>query len=927
MWFIGLLLGLVLGGTYGGFSSALSGALLGAIAGLLLKSIVAQRSPPPRPLDVRVQSLENRIDELNRAIGDLQGRLSRLEPARVESAIASAAETISPSHLSEPDTPPDNNIATTAATTGDTPFEISESLTPASVPEAVAPTPSAAAVTSPPTTLAGNTLWTRLIGGNVLAKIGVVLLFFGIASGLKLAAQYGLFPIQVRLLIGAVAAIAMIAFGWNRVTRPEHRMFGLALQGGGFAILYLIVFFMLTRYQMIDVRLAFLLFMALGVGCVILAAIEDGMSLAVLGISGAFMAPVLAATSSGNHVLLFSYYALLNTFIIGVNWVKGWRALNVCGFLFTFVIGMVWGIHGYRSDYLLSTEAFLILFSLMYSLAPVAFALLRAPGMKGWTESTVVFGVPIAAAFTQSLLMRPFEYGLAWSALIAGIYYLVLWSVLLRRHDPALRVMERSHLAIAIVLLTLAIPLAFGVTLTGALWALEGAVLVWLGTTQNRKPALFFGLLLQLAAGLYFLSAFLDNRLLRDLPLLNSAYTGELIFAAAGSLSAWFIRRAALPANQWQSAVSNLALAWGLFWWFGAGSEEIDVFVAARHENAWLLGFTAASVLALEGARRRLRWRELGATALLLTATLVTVALLQVDSLHHVFAGAMLLVFPLALAVHHWILASHEKENIEFFATARHLVPFWLVAAVLAKELDWLAYCFPPNQDLWQLLAWGIVGALALLLVLWARKHERWPVAARPDAYLRIGLAPVAVLLAVWSVYANLSESGAYGLAYLPLLNPFDLVLLLVLFALLSWARTLTEKTQAKTNQLALPIYGLGFIWVSMMSARLGYYWADVPFRLDAMFDSVFVQSVLSLLWTTAAIALMITATRRQNRGQWFLGFALLGLVGAKLLLVDLAHVDTLAWTASLIGVALLVLAASYFSPAPPKTAGNTQPP
>ena len=112
-----------------------------------------------------------------------------------------------------------------------------------------------------------------------------------------------------------------------------------------------------------------------------------------------------------------------------------------------------------------------------------------------------------------------------------------------------------------------------------------------------------------------------------------------------------------------------------------------------------------------------------------------------------------------------------------------------------------------------------------------------------------------------------------------------------------------------------------------MMSARLGYYWADVPFRLDAMFDSVFVQSALSLLWTTAAIALMITATRRQNRGQWFSGFALLGLVGAKLLLVDLAHVGTLAWTASLIGVALLVLAASYFSPAPPKTAGNASPP
>ena len=69
----------------------------------------------------------------------------------------------------------------------------------------------------------------------------------------------------------------------------------------------------------------------------------------------------------------------------------------------------------------------------------------------------------------------------------------------------------------------------------------------------------------------------------------------------------------------------------------------------------------------------------------------------------------------------------------------------------------------------------------------------------------------------------------------------------------------------------------------------------------------------------------MITATRRSNRNLWFTGFALLGLVSVKLLFVDLANVGTAVWTFSLIGIALLVLAASYFSPTPPKESLETE--
>jgi hypothetical protein len=94
----------------------------------------------------------------------------------------------------------------------------------------------------------------------------------------------------------------------------------------------------------------------------------------------------------------------------------------------------------------------------MYSAASPLTALLRAPGWKGWGEGILVFGTPLAGSFLQASLLEDDRYGLAWSALIAGLYYLALWLPLYRRPEPDIRHLERSHLGIAIAYFTLSVP-------------------------------------------------------------------------------------------------------------------------------------------------------------------------------------------------------------------------------------------------------------------------------------------------------------------------------------------------------------------------------------------------------------------------------------------------------------------------------------
>ena len=106
-----------------------------------------------------------------------------------------------------------------------------------------------------------------------------------------------------------------------------------------------------------------------------------------------------------------------------------------------------------------------------------------------------------------------------------------------------------------------------------------------------------------------------------------------------------------------------------------------------------------------------------------------------------------------------------------------------------------------------------------------------------------------------------------------------------------------------------------------MEAARITHHWGDVPFRFRDLFESAMMQAGLSLLWTAIAMTLMIHASRHDKRTLWFGGFGLLSVVGAKLMLIDLSNKGTVLWTLSLIGIALLVIATSYFSPAPPRNA------
>lgn len=761
-------------------------------------------------------------------------------------------------------------------------------------------------------------------GENLLVKLGVVILFFGVSFLVKYAAQHGLFPIQLRLTGAAIGGFGLLATGWRlREQRPEY---ALALQGGGIGILYLTTYAAFRLFALIPAVPAFSLLVAISALCGALAVRQDSRTLALFGVSGGFVAPLLASIGSGEPQLLFGYYTVLNAGIIGVAWFRSWRPLNLAGFVGTFLVSTLWGAQFYRPAHFAAVEPFLVIFFLMYVAVAVLFAFRQPPDLKGVLDGTLVFGTPVVAFALQAGLVEQFRYGLAWSALAAGIIYCLLGEVL-RRSEQSLRPLAEAFLAFGIVFLTLAIPLACDGRWTSAAWALEGAAMIWAGCRSERRMIRWFGILLQFGAGAAYFTDMV--RTAGSLPVLNHIYLGSLLVSLAALVSSRIILCNSHRIGETEALIGRLLTAWGIIWWFGGGLNEIGVQASPELVYNARLAFIALTCGACHLVERRLVWQDLAWPSVLLIPAMACYSLL--GSQHHPAANYGWLAWPLALATAWWLLYCRENELETTVRSWLHALAVWLLAGLAAWELGWQIHFFLGTKGNWFIISRGIVPTLLLLLLTSCGDRLAWPLRRNQEAYLGLAALPLAAWSLAWAMFAAFTQRGdSWPFHWLPLMNQLDLAIAASLAALafwLLWLRSIpTLAIYVRSNRTLLQV-GMAaavFIWLNSILARALHFWGGVPFNADAMFRSYLVQTSYTLFWSLLALGIMVTAVRRRLRMVWMTGAGLLGLVVLKLFLVDLASHGTVERIVSFVAVGLLLLVIGWFAPVPPRSGDQT---
>ena len=875
------------------------------------------------------------ISGLKRRVGDLEGEVHRLRASAPAPAAAKPAYERAPAAPVADGMPSDEAVTReptlaeltrtasvqeprAASLQGEAPGPKATAPLPPPLPAAPRlaqtppPRPSAPRPPSTPDvfTVAARAIKRWFTVGNVPVKIGMLVLLAGVAALLKYASDQGWLtvPIELRLAGISAAALAGLVFGWRQ--REGRRSFALAVQGGAIGALLLVVFAAFKLYGLMPAAAAFGISIVLIAGVGVLAVVQDSKTLAVLGILAGFMAPLWLSTGSGNHVALFSYYAVLNAAILAIAWFRPWRILNLLGFAFTFAIGTLWGVLHYQADKFASTEPFLLLFFAFYLIIPILYARKQPASRGDFIDGCLVFGTPLIVFSLQAVLLLPNDASprmpLALCALGLGALYAVLAKLFIHRERYA--ALGASYALLAVGFATLAVPLALSARATASVFALEGAALAWLGLRQQRWLPQLTGAGLQLVAAVALLigaSQYWPN----ESAIANPTFMGALLIALAGFASAWAYRR---------QAGTSLALSyylWGLSWWCGAAIHEIGDFIAFAARADALLAFAALTGWLAAEAHRRRPAPALALTTLAGLLSALPLALAQMGAHQQPFAGYGIwawLVFA-GLGIRSLLCLRTSEDRYAAWAQ----FAWWLVwPTVLSLLCSWLAERFQLAQG-WQmaLLALPWLAAINLSMFRWSWLAA--PQGKRFDPY-RTALQTVYFsVLVLWWLIALFLPAGSAPLPWVPLFNPMELAQLALLALAARWLWS-EQAPDALQRLRILKMSMAGFLMITFVTLRAVHHWGGIDWNAGLLSTSL-AQTSLTVVWSVLGVLGWVIGSRRGQRGLWLAGAVLMGVVLAKLVFIDRQHLGNLLGIGSFIAYGLLCTLVGYFAPAPPR--------
>ncbi len=727
-----------------------------------------------------------------------------------------------------------------------------------------------------------------LTSGNWPAKVGGGLLIIGVGALLRYALLNIDVPPATKLASGIGASITLMAAAhWVR-TRFGRREISVALAGASFGVAYLTAYsaFALFHYLESFPGLALLTVIAFGAGAY--AVWRNAVSIGMLSLFGAFLAPAFALDhpSAG---LVYGYYLAISQLTLMMVAVRGWRALIHLSFLFTLGGGLffAWTAGFYESEHFSVMQPLLLGLIVVHVAMPLVEQ--RSP-LSPWMQrfdlayfiALPVTGVilfssiaPDASAHSTSLMLL----GGVWLLAAVGIRLLAATGV--ARHAVAgallltaglyLRLPSWPWFLIAQAISALALLVALRAKWSRATqdFAVSGALLF---------TALFAADTLgETVTGIPFVNPIIIERILASIALIVASRACHRLQHPMASLLGFLgaiglIDTAALELYRWD------IFSWPLI-----------------VHNALILAAIIVSAL----APRRATAKPI--VAILAVAVALTGWWAAADA-GATTSAVLLILAPLALI---WMsLRSHASET-NYANTDR------ILSLSLAPLVTWVwAYQLGQSRILLLdqfALALGAACAIAAFATARFAKHrsEGWIESVR-----QIFAVPIGAILLFFTLF--FIQRGVWPMA----------LEVLCVVALTQLAIVAPRENRRAPWIYAVATLGAALVMQAMLLRLLG------PSGTLTMFDVLDLQwpAVISLFWSSLGAALTILARNIRSRSLWSLGALVLVACAVKLVLLDFESLGQLANILALIAAGLVFLLVSWIAPLPPKDVHDATP-
>ena len=380
----------------------------------------------------------------------------------------------------------------------------------------------------------------KFIGENLISKIGIFITIIGVAIGAKYSIENNLISPLTRIILGYLMGIGLLGFGIK--LKADYKNFSAVLVSGSIAILYFITFAGYSFYGLFPQLFAFGLMTVLTIFTVVAAIHYDKPIIAHIGLVGAYAVPFLLSTGAGNVTTLFTYIAIINIGILLIAFKKYWKSLYYSATGLTWLIYATWFFMDYKiSEHFTIALIFLSVFFAIFYATFLAYKISQNGKIEITETVLILFNAFIFYGLGYSILENHETGGqlLGLFTLGNGLIHFIVSAFIYQKKlgDPKLLYLVSG---LVLVFITAAIPVQLDGNYVTILWALEGAILFWIGRTKGIPiyekiaypvMALAFGSLIEDWSLAY--PNYVQNNAKMISPLLNIHFLTSLLFIGA----------------------------------------------------------------------------------------------------------------------------------------------------------------------------------------------------------------------------------------------------------------------------------------------------------------------------------------------------------------------------------------------------------
>ncbi len=630
--------------------------------------------------------------------------------------------------------------------------------------------------------------------GGLEQALGATVAVWGGAGALGLAAillvQYGIqnamLGPELRIGMGAAASLVLVIGG--ELAFKKLRAVGGGLVGAGIVGLYATFAAASALYHMIPPLFAGTLMVLTTLTAASLSIRHNLQIIAVVGLLGGFLTPLLIGVKSDSPVTLMSYLALLNVGVLVVSSWRLWPSLLLMAASLNFIAEMAWLLRGPRESNLIFLALCMVL-ALPTGIAALTGAgflrlpagpsatgwpaRLREAAENPWAQATLHLSLlPVMVVIVTAAIWWRFP-ALTWAAqvpLLLVLFGAMASSASMARTLPVLAyvvVLFQQWLFLIIQGPTSDVARPY-YALFGALFVLGMSALTVLRPERRLEPALAF-----VAALIQFLMAYThtldDKSALDEGPFVSwpvLAIGVALYFAALSTLAQW--RHRASGQEGQAPALTVTALTGALF---------VVIAAPIAFDGPWLTMAWLACAAGLVALGQKLDTTATSSVGLVTLAVCAFRLLVPYDFSHlhggHPVLNMILLLYSsavVATSLIGWRLSRDRPWFQGLTSSVRVLALIFFMALITIEIRHFyhpdLQGRFDNAENLTYSIAWMLVGLGALGWGLIARSAlSRWvSLTLVMGTSLKIFLYDLSYLDGLWRV-ASLSALGVILIA------------------------------------------------------------------------------------------------------------------------------------------------------------------